>query len=297
VFNEHCQEHGALKESSRSIDLTVPIKKVVARFTGSREDAAVELESFCKQHRSSSIYGRVEEEIHQNTSQIALQSLNQCLEFEKFGIQVTQTYALPRLLNIDVSFNPDRSTVRLQNVSVHNLKCIISDDSGKPKSTRTVRNWNMRRPFTIACTRAGRDENGQTRYERASVIVSLNQKSFSANLPPEDVLGYDLASENRSRFEALSAEADSLEAVRSRLEGETNELKALLKSVRVTGFRQCQGCSVPCPQHGGDRDTAAKVACGGGEVRGFQELHRGDGPTCGWRDFIFACIGGQLPQQ
>ena len=133
-------------------------------------------------------------------------------------------------------------------------------------------------------------------YDRASFGIATNQGSYTVSLPPEELLGYDLANENKLRHLSYEKQLTDtkqnyekqITEYKQKLDGLETKLNAVSASSNLVV--QGQGAPVPCNQDNGDLNAYMASVCGNRPVSGARSIGSTSGGRCGFNTYLFSCI-------
>lgn len=300
IYNQHCGRSGELFEASAGIDLTVPIKKIVVGFSGSKTEARQRMESFCKEHHAER---SKRSELFQLSNTVvvdALKSFNECRALEFKNVQISHTVADPRTVTVNVSFNPATTNVRLRAVSYDptsaDCRTTAFSEDGKPVLVNAnTSEASIPKPFSVVCDRKGVETgSGETRFPRLSLLVDLNHGSYTVTMPIEGLAGYDLASQNKAEVlqlqKQLRNQQTSMQQAIDVLQGRINRAGAELHIVRQGQLRLNPWEHVVCPQDGGDVGAYMASVCGSRRAVLSSRFSVHSGNKCGYSYYAYACM-------
>ncbi len=277
TYTQHCSESGQLSESSAGLDLTIPIKKIVFGFKGTKKEAKTQMEKFCKLHsEKKSAFGRfysVENEVVVN----ALQSFNECRALEIQGIDIWHQIQDPRSVIVGADFNPAKTNFNLRAVTYNSNIATCRTTGLNSKGTPVVLDDNtsehkMKKPFSIVCSRTAEEtKDGTDKFPRFTLGIDTNHGAYSVTMPVEEVLGFDLASLNKERYIKIIDERSQLQNKNTLLLKERNSLKNTINKANASIHFLVQGKKavgsywehVKCTVHGGNITTHIKNTCNG----------------------------------
>jgi hypothetical protein len=286
VFSENCETNGSLKQTNAGADLTIPLKAIKIGFSGDYAAAKQEMQSFCREFSSRHDYTSNEFSYTNMVSTEALKSLNECVALEQQGIQITHQMQDPSSFIVNVKFNPSTTKLNFTGFKQNNVVCDTTTvDKSKRNLTSIRSEFKPKGNFSIQCKRSGLSKRGQVVYERASLGIATNLGSYSVILPPEGLLGYDLANQNRIRDLDAQSRINSLQDSLSKTEAKLENV-----AVQVYYVRQGDGDAVACPQRGGNIQQYMTSVCGSNKVAAYKAIPLGGGGTCGYAAYAFACL-------
>ena len=290
AYSRHCEANGSLKSSSANVDLTVPVKAINIGFSGGAAEAKQVMQEFCK--ISSEKLSRMDAMYQLSNTVVvdALTSFNQCIALESKRVQIAHVATDSRSLVVRVGFNPAEQNVTLNSVQYDAgvAKCHTNVDGYGPPTVLSATTGQMKAkgPFSVACERISQlTASGDRKYSRFELLVDTNQGAYSVVMPTEEMLGYDLASENKQKIVAEVQE-------RLRLNDEVGALRARIAGVSAKPHFvvQGEGATVACPQNGGDLAAYVAQSCPGGIVSGQRLINSTGGRRCGYSSHEWACI-------
>jgi hypothetical protein len=302
AFSRHCESNGTVKSSSQSQDLSVEIPDYVEfGWKGSQAEALQVMQKFCKTQQASYASADRYRSLTNTVVVAALNSFNQCIALERNGINMTHTSNATAVV-ISGNFDPSKTRVEVQSVRYDATagRCETTSIS-PPKVTRVSDKMNAFRPrraFTISCGRIGTaTQSGETKYPRFEILVATNYGAYSVTMLPEDVQGYDLASESRRLVARAEAQVQALrgEMAQNIAAEQTKTAAALSRRAILYNYVQGDGWAVPCPAPQ-NRPTALEYMT---QICGARELQPpgpnsgagiASGGGCGVTAVAFACI-------
>lgn len=179
----------------------------------------------------------------------------------------------------------------------------LSDpSSGKAEPVQLenqIAEQQMERPFSIVCKRTKTPSQSGNRYSRFTLGIDTNLGTYSVKLPPEEVLGFDLASESKLKYERVSAELDKQRLLATKLTGQLNQANK-----RITGLTN-QIRNTPTEVHlvkvgqkpdplwshlkcyANLNDHATEIC--NGRPSTIQHIHTHDGDSCGYNYYVMKC--------
>jgi hypothetical protein len=295
LWNKHCEKDGDFHESSSSSGLSVSIGDILGGgFSGSNSDAVKKIRDFCKAHLQTRHELSDSYDYDKTIVQGALKSFNECRALELRQVHVSHTVQYPRSVNIRVDFDPTATNVSFRQMVYDSnvATCTstgLSKDGSPVKLTAATKEMQVK-PFSVDCVRIGsKTKDGGVKFDRFVAALDTSAGTYSVSLPTEEMLGYDLASENKT-------ERNILEYERSELRKQVDGLKRQLASVKapIHFFSHGQDDVVPCE---GSPDAYAAKLCGKDKPV-LQMLWDHAGNKCGHRIFAVACIGYEYnPEQ
>lgn len=294
IFDNHCEKSGELKSSQTSVDLTIPVKELEIGFNGSHQEAEQRMKNFCKSHLQTRTFSGSFYTYNRQPVVDAMRSYNECKFYANTGVFVSHQIQEPRSLIIRVDFDPT-----LHNVVLHGATYDASDGqcylTGKNKVlTPQFESRDMDSSFTITCNRKAKLTKAKIKkYDRFTVGVAMNQSSYSVALPTEGVLGFDLASINKQRFDSVVQQRTKLQVendfLKKRINGFSTEIHLLAQ--RDSAPMPPPWETVGCPPLNDPRDYA-KTVCGNRPIH-FQPTgvtyDDGSGSSCGLTLYAFSC--------
>ncbi len=285
LFSEHCETSGELRRSSAGVDLTVPVGKINIGFKGSKSDAEEAMRDFCKTRQEDSEYNLETYDFDRTIVVEALKSLNQCIALENAGVTLSHSFQEPASVVIRADFDPAKTNLEFRGVTfdVSQGNCRSASLSKGPEMQRVTPEtgaFKLEKSFSIICDRTSTDTSEGKKFQRFSFAMDTNHGTYSLVLPPEDLLGYDLSSQNKQRADQMAKE--NAELVR-RMEGATARLHVLYYGGSDPG-KPWQ--HVRCGRSVADRQ---EKTCEGKKVVS-RKLSGGGGGECGWDRYIYACI-------
>ncbi len=124
---------------------------------------------------------------------------------------------------IRVDFDPSKTNVVFRGV-VYDSKVVscsttsLSKDGSPVMITPTTKEAAVK-PFAVTCQRlASASSKGSQHFDRFVAALDTNHGTYTVELPTEDMLGYDLAAQNKIQREKLVSERDALIGEKERLE-------------------------------------------------------------------------------
>jgi hypothetical protein len=288
LFNEHCERNGSLRQSSTSLDLTIPYKSVEVGFNGTRDEARSKMQAFCK--TQSNFLMRFED-VYRNNSPVvvdALKSFNQCRDLEIRGVSITHANTETRAVVIGVSFNPAVSKVALTGVlydpDVADCTSTIFPSGQATRVDASTGRIEAQGPFSVACTRkAAGTAAGMLKFPRLELLIDTSQGPYTFSMPTEEMYGYDTANRTRQAAELAASEKRELimqnASLRKQMERATVTTHYIVKA---------KGWAVGCKQ---SVDDATRNACGEGNTRTYPvNVRTQNGGECGKNTFQYYCV-------
>lgn len=295
VYSTHCESNGSIRESSKSLDLTVPIKKVKLGFSGSQSDAQHEMQEFCKAYQQN--YNK-SEAVYKASSIVvsdALRSYNQCKALEINKVQISHVATESRSVAISVNFNPAVTKLELYGVNYDTEVATCRSDISKEtegKIDASIGSIRAKEPFSVACDRTGSlTTDGSKKYSRFEIIVNTSAGAYAFAMPVEEVLGYDLASQNKTAIEAASAKIIELNNEKLSLQAKIDNITSRMNGISITPhiITQGEGAPIPCPQDGGNLEKHTTNICGNAKRTSLIKIGGHSGGRCGYGTYKFAC--------
>jgi hypothetical protein len=300
TFAQHCESNGNVKSSSTSMDLTIPIKAIKIGFSGSRDEAYQEMQSFCKVQTQSSGEDSASLRLSNLVVVDALDSFNKCRALEINAVYLTNTQPDPISFIVNGSYNPATTNLRIDGFVESNLVCRTAKDNSFVALSTITGPFSPGGPFSITCQRtASTTAAGKTIYPRASLNLSTNLGPYTVLLYPEDILGFDLATIAKEREISLVQDNATLQknlstvtADRDRNVQALGALESRLNNAQASAYFtvQGQGSPVACPQDGGRVDSYAQSICGSRRLLGLTNLGSTGGGRCGYNRYSFVCL-------
>lgn len=290
TFSTHCEVNGSLKSSSTNVDLSIPVKAIKIGFSGSKNEAQQEMQEFCKTftqrlNRFDSFY-----QLNNHVVVDALTSFNQCVALEKESVRISHAATESRSLVVRVGFNPTEANVSLRSVdydsSAAQCSTSITEGGKSIELSRDMKEVKAMGPFSISCTRTAQPTStGDLKFSRLELLVDTNRGAYKVTMPTEEMLGYDLASQNKMNLLAAMQE-------HVRLRNQIDLLQAKMAGVRASAHFSLQGekAKIKCPRDGGNPQAYAKNICGSASVVGLVGDPSREGGSCGYKTWRWTCV-------
>jgi hypothetical protein len=286
VFNTHCELNGEVRKESQQTDLTIAIKVVSLGFSGTRQQALERMQQFCKSHAQERL-ALSDSFDYERTIVIAAQkSFNECRALELAGVHVSHSVQDPRSVVIRADFDPSKTNVLFRGVvyDPQSGTCTttgLSQDGARVTITPSTKEASVK-PFSVTCERtASTTASGSNKFGRFVAALDTNHGTYTVELPVEEMLGFDLAQENKRRYDEMTATQKALAQQKQHLEERLGGVKA-----DVILFNHGQDGTVPCE---GDPNAYAKAVCKG-KLFSLKSLGSSGGRRCGYVQYAVACI-------
>ncbi|MFG6433586.1 hypothetical protein [Roseateles sp. LYH14W] len=304
-FAEHCESNGSLRKHSDKTDFSIAYAGIQFGYAGSSADAEKKMQQFCKSRQEErdlnddvSIYKKA-------VAVDALKSFNQCRALESGGITITPLQEAEAVI-ITATFDPFKmgSNVSLSSVSydADAAKCTTNAGGSTNDLQALPLPVSADKPFQVTCARKKEaSKDGTMRLKRFALLMTIRDLPYSLVMPPDELLGFDLASQNKAEIAKLT---QSLNAANATIKvNETamasnrkaiEEMRALLNKpvVRTVSFYRGTGLEVRCDRYLGESyvQQVAPTYCRADEeflaVSGEAGTQHG---TCGRTKFNVTC--------
>ncbi|HWW49539.1 MAG TPA: hypothetical protein VNZ94_17045 [Xanthobacteraceae bacterium] len=289
LWNKHCEKNGELRQESTKLDLTIPIKAIVVGFSGSNEQARQRMTQFCKENLQERLATSDGYDFERTIVIAAQKSFNECRALELAAVRVSHAIFDPTSVVIRADFDPTKTNVSFRAFTYDPKAAVcrttaLSKD-GKPTTiTDATQETGSVQPFSVICKRIGKKaSSGAEKFERFLAALVTNHGTYSVELPAEEMLGFDLATQNKQRQGKMLAEIASLN---NKLAGVTAETHLVRQGQYAAGGYWEH---VLCPQDGGDLDAHTRGICRD-RTSSRRHLLTHSGNRCGYNYYAIACI-------
>jgi hypothetical protein len=297
IYSMHCEANGSLKQSSASVDLTVPVQQGVnVGFKGSKADAQQEMQNFCKEYKQAYSKSQALYKLSNTVVVDALNRYNQCKALEINKVQISHVATQSRTVSVQVSFNPAVTIVDLQGISYDTKVATCRTDAfGQNAQVVSFETGSVlvKKPFSITCERIAEETaNRGKKYPHFELGIATGAGPYTVNMPVEEVLGYDLASKNKVEIENAAVQNDILTTQNNSLASKIVALNTQMNNINIEAYFATvgDGSNVECPQRGGNLQAHIASVCAG--RKSSPPVARGGNPgggTCGWQLYTFTC--------
>jgi hypothetical protein len=315
LFSQHCENNGEMRTGSSSQNLSVAVaKKINLGFSGTNAEAITTIKNFCKTYVASSSSSSQAFDLEDLVVSEALKTFNECRQLEINNVFISHSIQDPRSVIVKIDFNPGKTKLHLRSIDYDAdvATCrttALSSFSwfGNPEPeviTEKMKESEIDRPFSITCVRT--PENDSNKFPRFTLGVDTNHGTYSLSMPVEEMLGYDLAHQNKvsilalnKRINTLSDNNTSLVSQLRQAKGNatnlTNRLSRVtveIHHVMVGRYSRSPWPHLQCTQRGGQGvNSYASGVCGANRaVIDLDVLSSVSGDTCGYSLYQFACL-------
>jgi hypothetical protein len=293
MYSTHCESNGSLRNSSSGQDLSIAYAGIEVGWKGTKAEAEQKMRDFCKSRQSEYNKASSYLAVSNNVVTEALKSFNQCKALELKSVFMSH-YADQTSLIIRGDLNPTTTRVSVQAVLYDETLGVCQSTSIRPpkpiRVTATMNAFTAKGPFSITCKRLGfKTQTGEIKYPRFEVSVATNHGTYGVTLLAEDILSFDIASQNRQELAKRDA---AIFAVNQQLDLEKQKgdiLKKRIEGVTVTSHQVYENQNSKDAWCYGANDFMQRT-CGAGKVIGKKLVFDVPGGSCGARQHLFSCL-------
>lgn len=278
LWNKHCETTGELKKESAGLDLTSAVTSIVGVGIGfSKQEASQRMQQFCKEHLQEQLKTTDSYNFDRQIVVASQKSFNECRALELSSIHVSHAVQEPRSVVIRADFDPSKTKVMFRSL-VYNQKVATCSTSAlssaqKPEVITPTTKPSSVEPFAVVCERIGsKTADGSLKFDRFTAALDTNFGTYTVELPTEEMLGFDLASLDKSRYEKLVAVQNNL----------TQQNADLLK--RIAG--------VTAEVHYFSTGQDMEIPCEGRNPEWFARYAKG---ICGEMPYSVTSLSGEIP--
>ncbi|WP_157221927.1 hypothetical protein [Pseudomonas sp. R62] len=235
-FNKFCSKTGEVNSSAINTASEAIIENIPFKFSLGATSSSQKASEFCRVGVTMSSQWEKDSSFSSTVVVDALLGFNECRAIEIRGLLITHQFQAPQSVIISGARKDSITTLTIGSATFNKISCVSSSFSDDGSSQPFDGSKKLAVPqdgFNISCTRVSEDASGKVIYPRASVGLGTSVGNYTVILPDEELYGYDLASENRHKYEALQQLKDQ-QAIE--LSASINELKTRLDNITVKPF-------------------------------------------------------------
>ncbi|MGX1187443.1 hypothetical protein AB7M29_005122 [Pseudomonas sp. F-14 TE3623] len=234
-FNKHCESNGEISSSATGVNFEAVVKAIPMKFGAENSSAQQKLSEFCKIGTSLNTQWENSSSYSSTVIVPSLVNFNECVALQNKGVRITHAIQEPTSVII-TGDRTDANLIYIDAATFNNMTCFSASFSSNGNNEPFDGGKKLKVPntgFNISCQRKEIIESGKKIYPLASVAIGTSEGSYTVVMPDEELYGYDVASANRARFNALMTEKNQLSA---ELGDKIRNLQTRLDNVSVRPF-------------------------------------------------------------